>query len=114
MLGRTLIVVEWVLVVVFVLALIVLALDLPAAWNAPACSIHPGSNCYPWSPGWAAEFGWHYANQRSYLISGIFGLVVVIATLAAAFWLRPGRRIIIFAGAIVLLHAGKYLLPHVL
>jgi hypothetical protein len=112
--GRALIAVEWVLAVLFVLFLLVLALELPAAWNAQTCSVQPGPNCYYWGPGWAAEYGWHYANKRVYLISGIFSLALVAATLATAFWLRPGRRIAVFAGAIALLHAGDHLLPHVL
>ena len=114
-LQRGVIAAEWVLAVGLGLALIVLALDLAMAWNAQACSIQPRApNCYPWGRGWAVEFGWHYLNKRNYLASGIFDLAIVLSALAAACWMRPGRRIVAFAGGIAVLYAGQYLLRHFL
>jgi hypothetical protein len=114
-LRQVLIGIEWVLIGLFVVLTIILPLDLTSAPKRVSCPETGSSDCFPWGKSLDGPFGndWAYESARNYQISGWFLEVVLIAMLAVAFWLPPGKRIIALAVGLLVLGLGEYILPRI-
>ena len=111
-LRRAVVVSEWLLIGGSAFFFAMLLLDLPVAWFAQPCSVQPNAaNCYPWgSEGPSAEY-WHYSSKRTYLASTFYDLAVVAIGLSALLWLTAGRRILVLLAVVILLFAGRHIVP---
>ncbi len=113
---RIAIAIEWLAIALFVTLAVLLPMDLISAFNARPCSEHKTLNCYPWGrnlEGPMANAGWSYESRENYLTSGWLLEIVLIAMLAAAFWLPAGKRFIALAIGLLVIWIGGQILPHI-